>query len=81
MADLAAIEADYYKAIGYYEKVGKVSIDNNLMKWSVKDYFFKAGICHLASGVRLIVPKKQNIPLADCFCLGPRCDQPCIGKL
>ncbi|EEA22659.1 vesicular-fusion protein S17 [Talaromyces marneffei ATCC 18224] len=50
VADLAAIEADYYKAIGYYEKVGKVSIDNNLMKWSVKDYFFKAGICHLASG-------------------------------
>lgn len=57
MADLAAIEADYYKAIGYYEKVGKVSIDNNLMKWSVKDYFFKAGICHLASGVCLIVPE------------------------
>jgi alpha-soluble NSF attachment protein len=50
VADLAATEADYYKAIGYYEKVGKASIDNNLMKWSVKDYFFKAGICHLASG-------------------------------
>lgn len=56
VADLAAIEADYYKAIGYYEKVGKVSIDNNLMKWSVKDYFFKAGICHLASGVCLVIP-------------------------
>lgn len=56
MADLAAIEADYSKAIGYYEKVGKVSIDNNLMKWSVKDYFFKAGICHLAAGVYPILP-------------------------
>ncbi|KAH8705637.1 vesicular-fusion protein sec17 [Talaromyces proteolyticus] len=50
VADLAAIEGDYYKAIAQYEKVGKVSVDNNLMKWSVKDYFFKAGICHLASG-------------------------------
>lgn len=67
MADLAAIEADYYKAIGYYEKVGKVSIDNNLMKWSVKDYFFKAGICHLASGVCLRIPMKQNILFANHF--------------
>ena len=81
VADLAAIEADYYKAIGFYEKVGKVSIDNNLMKWSVKDYFFKAGICHLASGVCLIPPMKQNVSLADCLWLGPRCDQSCFGKL
>lgn len=51
VADLAAIEGDYYKAIAQYEKVAKVSVDNQLMKWSVKDYFFKAGICHLASGV------------------------------
>lgn len=26
------------------------SINNNLMKYSVKDYFLKAGICHLATG-------------------------------
>ncbi|KAI9707865.1 MAG: vesicular-fusion protein S17 [Bogoriella megaspora] len=26
------------------------SISNNLMKWSVKTYFLKAGMCHLASG-------------------------------
>ncbi|KAL2219488.1 vesicular-fusion protein Sec17 [Thermoascus aurantiacus ATCC 26904] len=49
VADLAAIEGDYYKAIEHYEKVGKSSINNNLMKWSVKDYFLKAGICHLAT--------------------------------
>ncbi|KAL2008680.1 hypothetical protein VTN00DRAFT_6874 [Thermoascus crustaceus] len=49
VADLAAIEGDYYKAIEQYEKVGKSSINNNLMKWSVKDYFLKAGICHLAT--------------------------------
>lgn len=51
VADLAAIEGDYYKSIEQYERVGKSSINNNLMKWSVKDYFLKAGICHLASGV------------------------------
>ena len=49
VADLAAIAADYYKAIENYEKVAKSSVSNNLMKWSVKDYFLKAGICHLAT--------------------------------
>ena len=53
VADLAALESDYYKAIENYEKVAKASVNNGLMKWSVKDYFLKAGICHLASGVRL----------------------------
>lgn len=53
VADLAGFEGDYPKAISHYEKVGNVSVNNNLMKWSVKDYFFKAGICHLASGVRV----------------------------
>ncbi|KAF4123809.1 alpha-soluble NSF attachment protein, partial [Geosmithia morbida] len=50
VADVAALEGDYYKAIGNYEKVAEVSINNNLMKYSVKEYFFKAGICHLANG-------------------------------
>ncbi|KAF2094638.1 TPR-like protein [Rhizodiscina lignyota] len=48
-ADLAALAEDYYKAIGHYEKVAKDSLSNNTMKWSVKDYLFKAGICHLAT--------------------------------
>ncbi len=50
MADLAAIESDYYKAIEHYEKVSVSSVSNNLMKYSVKDYFLKAGLCHLAVG-------------------------------
>ncbi|BDD60798.1 hypothetical protein MPDQ_002701 [Monascus purpureus] len=49
VADLAALEGDYYKAIQHYERIGRSSINNNLMKWSVKDYFLKAGICHLAT--------------------------------
>lgn len=47
---MAAIEGDYYKAIENYEKVAEQSINNNLMKYSVKEYLLKAGICHLANG-------------------------------
>ncbi|KAJ5899340.1 hypothetical protein N7495_004084 [Penicillium taxi] len=49
VADLAALESDYYKSINNYERIARQSINNNLMKWSVKDYFLKAGICHLAT--------------------------------
>jgi hypothetical protein len=50
-ADLVALEGkDYYKAIGLYEKVAKSSINNNLMRWSVKEYLLKAGICQLCTG-------------------------------
>lgn len=50
VADLAALEEDYYTAINHYEKVSSSAVNNNLMKWSVKDYFLKAGLCHLAVG-------------------------------
>lgn len=50
MADLAALEGDYAKAIEHFESVSSSSVSNNLMKWSVKDYFLKAGLCHLAIG-------------------------------
>jgi len=49
LADLAALESDYLKAVAQYERVAKSSINNNLMKWSVKEYLLKAGICHLCS--------------------------------
>ncbi|KAJ5495964.1 Tetratricopeptide-like helical [Penicillium diatomitis] len=49
VADLAALEGDYYKSITNYERIARQSIANNLMKWSVKDYLLKAGICHLAT--------------------------------
>lgn len=49
LADAAALDADYYKAIEAYERVAAASVNNNLMRYSVKDYFLKAGICHLAT--------------------------------
>ena len=51
VGDLAALEGDYQRAVENYEKVANSSVNNNLMKWSVKDYFLKAGMCHLASQV------------------------------
>ena len=56
VADLAALEGEYQRAIGNYEKVAQSSVDNNLMKWSVKEYFLKAGMCHLASQVKSTLP-------------------------
>lgn len=50
VADIAALEGDYYKAIENFDKVSTASLNNNLMKWSVKDYFLKSGLCHLAVG-------------------------------
>jgi alpha-soluble NSF attachment protein len=40
----------FKEAIEIYEKIAAKSIDNNLLKWSVKDYLFRAGLCHLALG-------------------------------
>ena len=52
VAELAAISnpPDYYKAISHFEKVSASAVSNNLMKWSVKDYFLKSGLCLLAVG-------------------------------
>ncbi|CCJ29730.1 unnamed protein product [Pneumocystis jirovecii] len=50
VAELAALEEQYSLAIQKFEEVARKSINNNLTKWSVKDYFLKAGICHFNSG-------------------------------
>ena len=41
---------EYKKAIEIYEQVASASLESSLLKWSVKDYFLRAGICHLAAG-------------------------------
>ena len=57
VADIAAINEDYDKATGTYERVAKASINNQLMRYSVKEYFFKAGTCHLATGDMVAVDR------------------------
>ena len=61
VADLTALEGDYAKAVQNYEKVARSSLNNNLMKWSVKEYYLKAGICHLASGVSSAALQPQSL--------------------
>ncbi|KAJ3256908.1 hypothetical protein HK103_005026 [Boothiomyces macroporosus] len=47
VAQFAASAADYEKAVDIFEKVASKSLDNNLTKWSVREYLFKAMICVL----------------------------------
>lgn len=51
VAELAAEEGEYQRSVELYEKVSRTSINNNLLKYSVKSHLFHAGIVHLASGV------------------------------
>jgi len=50
VAQFAAEMKNYQKAYEIYEQVGAVSAPNALLKWSVKEYLLKAGLCHLAEG-------------------------------
>lgn len=59
MADIAALEGDYYRAIENYEKVADASVNNNLMRYSVKEYFLKAGISVLAT--KDLVSTRRNL--------------------
>lgn len=51
VAQIAADLEKYDVAIEKYEKVAVAAIDDPLLKWSLKDYCFKAGLCHLCTGV------------------------------
>ena len=32
-------------------QVASQAIDNNLLKWGAREYYLKAGLCHMATGV------------------------------
>lgn len=53
VADLCATQDDYKRAIQIYEAVAAESMDNNLTKWSVTEYFFKSALCYLAQSAKL----------------------------
>ncbi|KAH9907997.1 TPR-like protein [Xylariomycetidae sp. FL2044] len=56
VADLAGISGEYLKAAGLYEKIAERAVDN-IMRYSVKDYLLKAGMCYLALGDYVAVTK------------------------
>lgn len=45
VAGLAAETEDYDKAVKIYEKLMKACLDNSSLRWSVKDYQFRALLC------------------------------------
>uniref|UniRef100_A0AAR2KSC8 N-ethylmaleimide-sensitive factor attachment protein, beta b n=1 Tax=Pygocentrus nattereri TaxID=42514 RepID=A0AAR2KSC8_PYGNA len=46
VASYSAQLEQYQKAIEIYEQVGTNTMDNPLLKYSAKEYFFKASLCH-----------------------------------
>uniref|UniRef100_A0A3Q2Y9L7 N-ethylmaleimide-sensitive factor attachment protein, alpha b n=1 Tax=Hippocampus comes TaxID=109280 RepID=A0A3Q2Y9L7_HIPCM len=46
VATYAAQLEQYHKAIEIYEQVGTHAMDSTLLKYSAKDHFFKAALCH-----------------------------------
>lgn len=47
VAEYAGKLEQYEKAIGIYEKVAGDALDSSLLKYSAKEYFFRASLCHL----------------------------------
>ncbi|KAK4336903.1 hypothetical protein RND71_043468 [Anisodus tanguticus] len=47
VARYAAQLEQYKKAIDIYEQVGKSCIDNSLLKYSAKEHYFRATLCHM----------------------------------
>ena len=52
VAHFAAQLEEYNVAIDRFEYVATDSMDNQLTKWSIKEYFLKAGLCSMCIGVR-----------------------------
>jgi Soluble NSF attachment protein, SNAP len=50
-ADLYAELHDYSRAIHHYELVADASLSSALTKYSVKEYWLRAGLCAVAEGV------------------------------
>ncbi|XP_074786808.1 alpha-soluble NSF attachment protein isoform X4 [Athene noctua] len=46
VATYAALLEQYQKAVEIYEQVGTSAMDSPLLKYSAKEYFFKAALCH-----------------------------------
>lgn len=47
VAELCSGQEDFARAIQIYEKVSATALENTLLKYSVKDYFFKSLLCQM----------------------------------
>lgn len=67
VAHIAAQLEQYDKAVEQFESVAAASMDNNLTKWSVREYLLKAGICILCTNdvvrAKLSIEKYQSLDM------------------
>ena len=65
VAELSATLERYPLAVEVFEEVAKASMDNNLLKFSVKGYLLNAGVCRLCSqdgiGVKNAIERYEDI--------------------
>jgi Soluble NSF attachment protein, SNAP len=59
VAQFAGTLEEYDKAVDLFERVAAKSLDNNLTKWSVREYLFKAMICTLCIQVNFLPPDNE----------------------
>lgn len=71
VADLSASEEDYARAISIYEKVANNALESTLLKYSVKDYLFKASLCQL-----VLCAKSQDMKVLEDKLDGYKCLHP-----
>jgi alpha-soluble NSF attachment protein len=50
VAGIAATIKDFKRAVEIYDMVAIASLESNLLKFSVKDYLLRSGLCRLATG-------------------------------
>lgn len=71
-ADLHADLDEHPQAIARYEQVADHSLNSALTKYSVKEYWLKAGLCALAMNVHYLPEalswSEANSSLGPCYC-------------
>jgi len=60
VAHFSATLGNFSRAVELFEQIAGTSVNNNLLKWSAKEYFLKAGLCHLAQGDQIAAKKSLD---------------------
>nr|CAA58050.1 SNAP-type protein [Doryteuthis pealeii]prf//2106379A SNAP-type protein [Doryteuthis pealeii] len=64
VAQYSAQLEQYQKAIDIYEQVASNCMENALLKYSAKDHFFRAALCHMCNDIvnaKLVIPKYEEM--------------------
>ncbi|XP_041353114.1 alpha-soluble NSF attachment protein-like [Gigantopelta aegis] len=65
VAQFSAQLENYEKAIDIYEQIAVAAMDNSLLKYSAKDHFFRAAVCHMCGAdplnTRLVLQKYEEM--------------------